>query len=158
MTSAVFAIQLQKHGIEISPTRVRQLWGTGFSKAVKPFVARYRKEIEHGTRGDPALRAARMELIQEQTRLTRVRREREELESRYRSGQLVERSEVRKTMEQIYSIGRRTFEVALLNDIPGRCDGADSRTLEAELKKAFKRYSEIICDEKTYAEGVPVTS
>lgn len=78
MTSNDFAVRLEQAGVQLSPDRVRQLWRRGYSRtSPRLFAKRYAREIRDGSRSDPELKQARRGLVEEQTRLAAVRRERE---------------------------------------------------------------------------------
>ena len=95
-------------------------------------------------RGDPDLKAARLKLVLEQTELTRIRKEAEEIELGQTRGELVRTAEVIASRKARLAKVRAQLDAKLRVDLPARCAGQPAEVIEAAIGEALDAaYAEI---------------
>lgn len=143
MTSEEFANALKDEGVDLSADRVRALWRSGMSRtSPATFAKQHAKKAS--ARGDPDLKAARMKLVLEQTELTRIRKEAEEIELGQTRGELVRTAEVIAARKARLAKVRAQLDAKLRVDLPARCAGQPAEVIEAAIGEALDAaYAEI---------------
>ena len=143
MTSEKFADALKGEGVDLSADRVRALWRTGMSRtSPATFAKQHAKKAS--ARGDPDLKAARLKLVLEQTELTRIRKEAEEIELGQTRGELVRTAEVIAARKARLAKVRAQLDAKLRVDLPARCAGQPAEVIEAAIGEALDAaYAEI---------------
>ena len=95
MTSTKISEACRAAGHTIAPDTVRRDWARGAPRGSAEAYLRWRdKHTGKSARGDPDIKAARLKLVLEQTELTRIRKEAEEIELAQTRGELWKKSEV----------------------------------------------------------------
>ena len=136
MTSEVFSEKLRDHGVHLSADRVRALWRKGMSHtSPATFAKQHAKKA--GARGDPDIKAARLKLVLEQTELTRIRKEAEEIELGQARGELWRKSEVLAAYKSTLAKVRAQLDAKLRVDLPARCAGQPAEVIEAAIGEAL---------------------
>ena len=143
MTSEEFANALKGEGVDLSADRVRALWRSGMSRtSPATFAKQHAKKAS--ARGDPDIKAARLKLVLEQTELTRIRKEAEEIELGQTRGELVRTAEVIAARKARLAKVRAQLDAKLRVDLPARCAGQPAEVIEAAIGEALDAaYAEI---------------
>lgn len=151
ITSDEFATALAKQGIEISAPRVRELFRKGFPRDLDKFAAKYHQTVtQGGGRSDPELRTARLLLVREQTALTKVRREREEIEARTRAGELIEVAKVREELGMACAKAMAVLQQKFETELPPKQDGMPAEKIAAMNRTALDDIRKILSTPGTY--------
>jgi hypothetical protein len=86
-----------------------------------------------GARGDSDIKAARLKLVIEQTELTRIRKEAEEIELGQARGELWRKAEVLAAYKSTLAKVRAQLDAKLRVDLPARCAGQPAEVIEAAI-------------------------
>ena len=138
MTSKKLSDALASAGHKITPETVRKDWSKGAPRDSAEAYLRWRdKHTGKGVRGDPDLKAARLKLVLEQTELTRIRKEAEEIELGQARGELWRKSEVLAAYKSTLAKVRAQLDAKLRVDLPARCAGQPAEVIEAAIGEAL---------------------
>jgi hypothetical protein len=134
MTSKKLSDALASAGHKITPETVRKDWSKGAPRDSAEAYLRWReKHAEKSARGDPDLKAARLKLVLEQTELTRIRKEAEEIELGQARGELWRKAEVLAAYKSTLAKVRAQLDAKLRVDLPARCAGQPAEVIEAAI-------------------------
>ena len=138
MTSSKISEALRAAGHAVTPETVRRDWGLGAPRSSPEAYLRWRaKHTGKSARGDPDIKAARLKLVQEQTELTRIRKEAEEIELGQTRGELVRTAEVIAARKARLAKVRAQLDAKLRVDLPARCAGQPAEVIEAAIGEAL---------------------
>lgn len=138
MTSAKLSSDLATAGHKITPETVRKDWSKGAPRDSAEAYLRWRdKHTGKGVRGDPDIKAARLKLVLEQTELTRIRKEAEEIELGQARGELWRKAEVLAAYKSTLAKVRAQLDAKLRVDLPARCAGQPAEVIEAAIGEAL---------------------
>ena len=145
MTSTKLSESLASAGHKITPETVRKDWTKGAPRDSAEAYLRWRdKHADKSARGDPDIKAARLKLVLEQTELTRIRKEAEEIELGQTRGELVRTAEVIAARKARLAKVRAQLDAKLRVDLPARCAGQPAEVIEAAIGEALDAaYAEI---------------
>ena len=145
MTSSKISEALRAAGHAVTPETVRRDWGLGAPRSSPEAYLRWReKHTGKSSRGDPDIKAARLKLVLEQTELTRLRKEAEEIELGQTRGELVRTAEVIAARKARLAKVRAQLDAKLRVDLPARCAGQPAEVIEAAIGEALDAaYAEI---------------
>ena len=138
MTSAKLSSDLATAGHKITPETVRKDWSKGAPRSSAEAFLRWReKAAAKSARGDPDIKAARLKLVLEQTELTRIRKESEEIELGQARGELWRKAEVLVAYKSTLAKVRAQLDAKLRVDLPARCAGQPAEVIEAAIGEAL---------------------
>ena len=138
MTSSKISEALRAAGHAVTPETVRRDWGLGAPRSSPEAYLRWReKHTGKSSRGDPDIKAARLKLVLEQTELTRIRKEAEEIELGQARGELWRKSEVLAAYKSTLAKVRAQLDAKLRVDLPARCAGQPAEVIEAAICEAL---------------------
>ena len=138
MTSKKLSDALASAGHKITPETVRKDWSKGAPRGSAEAYLRWReKAAEKSARGDPDIKAARLKLVLEQTELTRIRKEAEEIELGQARGELWRKAEVLAAYKSTLAKVRAQLDAKLRVDLPARCAGQPAEVIEAAIGEAL---------------------
>ena len=145
MTSTKISEALRAAGHAVAPETVRKDWALGAPRSSPEAYLRWRdKHMGKSARGDPDIKAARLKLVLEQTELTRIRKEAEEIELGQTRGELVRTAEVIAARKARLAKVRAQLDAKLRVDLPARCAGQPAEVIEAAIGEALDAaYAEI---------------
>lgn len=133
MTAKELAAKATEQGARLTPETVRKDWSKGAPRGSVDAYLRWREaRVRKGA--SPALKAARLKLIEEQTAFTRARRENEELELAEKRRDLVPMAEVdAKLVATFLPIRQRLM--ALPAEAAARCNPSDPQLAREALDR-----------------------
>ena len=138
MTSTKISEALRAAGHTVAPDTVRRDWARGAPRGSVEAYLRWRdKHTGKSARGDPDIKAARLKLVLEQTELTRIRKEAEEIELAQTRGELWKKSEVLSAYKSTLAKVRAQLDAKLRVDLPARCAGQPAEVIEAAICEAL---------------------
>ena len=138
MTSSKISEALRAAGHAVAPETVRKDWALGAPRGSPEAYLRWRdKHTGKGVRGDPDIKAARLKLVLEQTELTRIRKEAEEIELAQTRGELWRKAEVLAAYKSTLAKVRAQLDAKLRVDLPARCAGQPAEVIEAAIGEAL---------------------
>ena len=143
MTAKDLAKKLAELGHVIAPETIRKDWGKGAPRTSAETYLRWREK--HIRKGEaPDIKAARLELVQEQTALTRIRKEAEALELGKTRDELWPRAAVLAARSARMAKIRAQLDAKLLVDLPARLAGRPAEEIESGIGEALDAaYKEI---------------
>ena len=136
MTSQKLADKLKDLGHSVSAATVRTDWARGAPRESPESYLRWR-EKHIRKEASPDIKAARLELVQEQTALTRIRKEAEALELGKTKDELWPKSAVLAARSARMAKIRAQLDAKLLVDLPARFAGRPAEEIEVGISEAL---------------------